>query len=144
MFGFLKLFKRKDPTPEAESFQETPGDAFEETPEQFEEAPEAPRPQRNGQRNSPQRNGNGHNGRGIFLPLQGILDTLPLELQPRVKCADASDLTVCVPLEKILSQLSRGVVRISFGELRQSAPQAFAAANDRDRVMVTLPLGDIL
>ena len=144
MFGFLKLFKRKDPSPENASFQEeAPVEEFEEYVEPPLEMPEPPRAQRNGpQRNAPQRNG--HNGRGLFLPLQPILDTLPLELQPRIKCSDATDLTVSVPLEKVLSQLSRGVVKISFGELRQAVPQAFAAANDRDRVMVTLPLSDIL
>ena len=53
-------------------------------------------------------------------------------------------MTIAVPLEKILSQLSRGSVKISFGELRVAAPEVFSQANDRDRVMVPLPLADIL
>jgi len=93
---------------------------------------------------APRNNGRHHNGRGIELPLQSILAGLPLELQARVINTDAGALTVMIPLEKVLSQLSRGVVQISFGELRQAAPAFFTMENDRDRVMVPLPLGEIL
>ena len=89
-------------------------------------------------------NGSHHNGRGIELPLQPILGGLPLELQPRLKQHDAGALTICIPLEKILAQLSRGAVKISFGELRQAAPDLFTPEADRDRVLVPLPLGEIL
>jgi predicted regulator of Ras-like GTPase activity (Roadblock/LC7/MglB family) len=84
------------------------------------------------------------NGRGIELLLQPILAGLPLELQPRLKHPDAGALTICIPLEKILAQLSSGVVKISFGELRQAAPDLFTPENDRDRVVVPLPLAEIL
>jgi predicted regulator of Ras-like GTPase activity (Roadblock/LC7/MglB family) len=90
-------------------------------------------------RNSPHQN-----GRGIELPLQSILSNLPLELQPRLKHPDAGALTISIPLEKILAQLSRGVVKISFGELRQTAPDLFTEENDRDSALVPLPLGEIL
>jgi predicted regulator of Ras-like GTPase activity (Roadblock/LC7/MglB family) len=90
------------------------------------------------------RTGGHQNGRGIELPLQPILGGLPSELQPRLKRPDAGALTVCVPLEKILAQLSRGSVKISFGELRQAAPDLFTPEEDRDGVMVLLPLGEIL
>ncbi len=80
----------------------------------------------------------------IELPLQAILSNLPLELQPRLLQTEVGDATIEVPLEKILSQLSRGTVRISFGELRQAAPDVFSPENDRDRVLVPLPLGEIL
>jgi len=90
------------------------------------------------------KNGGHHNGRGIELPLQPILAGLPLELQPRLKHPDAGALTIGIPLEKILAQLSSGVVRISFGELRQAAPDLFTAEDDRDRVLVPLPLAEIL
>ena len=94
---------------------------------------------------SPRHNGAHHqNGRGIELPLKPILAGLPLELQARVINVDVSIVTIMIPLEKILSQLSRGVVQISFGELRQAAPGLFTMENDRDRVMVPLPLGEIL
>src|SRR5262249_41081571 len=84
------------------------------------------------------------NGRSIQLSLQSILRDLPLELQPRVRRADVGDLTISIPLEKVLSQLARGSVKISFGELRQCAPDVFETASDRDRVPVSLPLADIL
>ena len=90
------------------------------------------------------RNGGGQTGKGIELPLQSILSGLPLELQPRLKHSYAGALTVSIPLEKILSQLSRGSVKITFGELRQAAPDLFSPETDRDRVTVGLPLAEIL
>ncbi len=76
--------------------------------------------------------------------MQPILGGLPLELQPRIKHPDAGPLTICIPLEKILAQLSQGSVKITFGELRQAAPGLFTPEEDRDRVLVPLPLGEIL
>ncbi|MCX6923171.1 MAG: hypothetical protein NT154_08180, partial [Verrucomicrobia bacterium] len=64
-------------------------------------------------------NGGHQNGHGIELPLQPILNGLPLELQPRLTNRDAASLTIRIPLEKILAQLSSGSVKITFGELRQ-------------------------
>jgi predicted regulator of Ras-like GTPase activity (Roadblock/LC7/MglB family) len=84
------------------------------------------------------------NGKGVELPLQPILSGLPLELQPRLLHPDAGALTISVPLEKILAQLSRGVVQIPFGELRQAAPGLFTPEDDRDRVLIPLPLGEVL
>src|ERR1044071_8930467 len=92
----------------------------------------------------PRRNVAVQNGKGVDLPLQRILEGLPLELQPRIAQNDVGEATISVPLEKILAQLSRGVVKISFGELRQAAPEVFTLENDRDRVLVPLPLGEIL
>ena len=92
----------------------------------------------------PHSNGGHQNGRGIELPLQPILSGLPLELQPRLLQPDAGTLTISIPLEKILAQLSRGAVQITFGELRQAAPDLFTQADDRDRVLVPLPLGEVL
>jgi predicted regulator of Ras-like GTPase activity (Roadblock/LC7/MglB family) len=84
------------------------------------------------------------NGKAIDLPLQIILQTLPLELQPRVLYPEVGDATIAVPLEKILAQLARGAVKISFGELRMAAPGVFSTETDRDRVLVPLPLEEIL
>jgi len=39
--------------------------------------------------------------------------------------------------ETILSQLSRGAVKVSFGELRMASAEVFSTANDRDRVLVS-------
>ena len=102
--------------------------------------PKAPRPEGS----PPHKNGLHHNGRGIELPLQPILSNLPLELQPRLKRPDAGALTISIPLENILSQLSRGVVKVSFGELRLAAPDLFTEETDRDSVLVPMPLAEIL
>lgn len=85
-----------------------------------------------------------HNGKGVHVPLGSILAGLPLELQPRVQHKEVGELAISVPLEKILAQLSRGTVKVSFGELRQWAPEVFSQEDDRDRVLVPLPLGEIL
>jgi predicted regulator of Ras-like GTPase activity (Roadblock/LC7/MglB family) len=83
-------------------------------------------------------------GKFMELPLQSVIDTLPLELQPKLRYTNVGELTISIPLEQVLSQLSRGAVKIAFGELRLAAPQVFAPEEDRDRVMVALPLGEIL
>lgn len=82
--------------------------------------------------------------KGVELPLAPIVDGLPLELQPRLVRKELSGLNISVPLEKVLAQLSKGCVTISFGELRHAAPGVFTAQFDRDSVQVTLPLGEIL
>jgi predicted regulator of Ras-like GTPase activity (Roadblock/LC7/MglB family) len=92
----------------------------------------------------PRREGLRHNGRGIEVPLKPILAVLPLELQPRLKQADAGTLSICLALEKVLAQLATGAVKISFGELRLAAPELFTTDNDRDRVMVSVPLAEVL
>jgi len=92
----------------------------------------------------PPSKGSFHNGKGVELPLQPILAALPLELQPRLKHPNAGALTVCVPLEKILAQLATGAVKIPFGELRQAAPDLFTEENDRDRVLVAVPLAEVI
>ncbi|MRR39379.1 hypothetical protein EG829_32985, partial [bacterium] len=111
MFGFLKNLLRKQPDAPAGS---EPGYSEAASPSQFEAS--------NGGRITPSYKLAGHSGRGVEVPLRSILGQLPLELQPRVLQTQVGDLSLSVPLEKILSQLSRGNVRISFGELRQAAP----------------------
>ncbi|HOX56814.1 MAG TPA: roadblock/LC7 domain-containing protein [Candidatus Paceibacterota bacterium] len=124
-----------------------------EAPEQappVEEPPVAPAPKRSivmapRPEPFPSANNRHHqNGRGVELPLQPIFASLPQELQGRLVQPDAGGLTISIPLEKILAQLSRGAVHISFGEIRQAAPDFFTPENDRDRVAVLLPLGEIL
>ena len=93
---------------------------------------------------SPHPEGFTTNGEGIELPLQPILDGLPLELQPRVVQPDARDQIISVPLAAILKQLSSGAVKIPFSHLRQSAPGLFTRNADRDQVMVSIPLAEVL
>ncbi len=84
------------------------------------------------------------NGSGIHIPLQSILAGLPLELQKKVRQSAVGDMTVSVALERILSQLNTGVVKILFGELRAAAPEIFSSTSDCDQMEVLLPLGEIL
>jgi len=137
MFGYVKNLLRK--------WVETPED---NPPARVVSAPPAPArrtvmaPPHAGA--SAQKNGSHQNGKGIELPLQPLLDGLPLELQPRLKNPNAGTLTISIPLEKILAQISRGAVKITFGELRQAAPDLFTPEDDRDGAPVAVPLGEIL
>ena len=80
----------------------------------------------------------------ISMPLSSIVASLPVELQQRVR-SDVIGVAVCAfPLDKILPQLSQGLVRVTFGELRQSAPEAFTTGSDRDFVMISLPLNELI
>jgi predicted regulator of Ras-like GTPase activity (Roadblock/LC7/MglB family) len=168
MFGFLKNILRRPAEPSAEN-QEQPAEMDYAAPA----APPAPAPRsvpnrQNGGRGTPafqatpgayqpgHQNGGHQNGghqrpahqngsgKGVEVSLQKILEGLPLELQPRVRHANVGDATISIPLEKVLSQLSRGAVKLSFGELRQAAPGVFSSETDRDRVLIQLPLNDIL
>jgi predicted regulator of Ras-like GTPase activity (Roadblock/LC7/MglB family) len=137
MFGYVKNLLRK--WVEAPEHNQAPPTASAAPAPAHRIAP-APLPE-----GAPARqNGSHRNGRGIELHLQPIIGGLPLDLQPRLKCPDAGALTICIPLEKILAQLSRGVVKITFGELRQAAPDLFTEEDDLDRELVPLPLGEIL
>ncbi len=153
MLGFLKNMMRKLAETPAETPEQPaqegalaiPNDSIPPTPI----AKQPPARNLANHSNGFHQNGNGshgmsRNGKGIEVPLQGIIASLPLELHPRVLQPDVGDLVISVPLEKILSQLARGVVKISFGELRQAAAAVFSSESDRDRVLVPLPLGDIL
>ncbi len=142
MFGFLKNLLHRSREVPAEDFQPQRASVAASAGESrrpFAMANQVPR----WRQNLIQQDGNGH-GTGIEISLQKILNGLPLELQPRVRQPDVGDLAVSIPLEKVLAQLSRGVVKISFGELRAAFPDVFSFENDRDRTLVPLPLEDVL
>jgi len=137
MFGFLKNILRRPAGPSAEN-QEPPAEMDYAAPAAPSTAPshrQVPHRQNGGrsaqgfqpapgfqpggyQNGGPQRptHQNG-SGKGVEVPLQKILEGLPLELQPRVRHPNVGDATISIPLEKVLSQLSRGAVKLSFGEL---------------------------
>ena len=130
MFGFLKnlvpkRFSRQGETHEAEEAASDPIAAalYAKPATATPAASAAPSAGANG--GPPQMNG-GQNAKGIELPLQPILSSLPVELQPRLTQIDVGAATIYIPLEKILSQLSRGAVKIAFGELRAAAPDLFS------------------
>ena len=82
---------------------------------------------------------------GIELPLQPIIAGLPLELRAKITTSITADIKISVPVEKVLSQLATGSVKISFGELRQMVPGIFANyGGEHDARAVALPLNQVL
>jgi len=80
----------------------------------------------------------------MILPLSSIITSFPVELQQRIKTDQVGGAAVAFPLDAIMAQISQGLVRVPFGEIRQAAPSAFTTGADRDLVMVTLPLGELV
>jgi predicted regulator of Ras-like GTPase activity (Roadblock/LC7/MglB family) len=66
------------------------------------------------------------------------------DLRAKVCSAVSDDLTVVVPVEKILPQLARGVIKIPYGDVRRAASHVFAHGTDYDNLPVVLPLADVL
>lgn len=81
----------------------------------------------------------------LQLPLQSILTALPMDLRAKVMQNPPVGMMVSLPLEKVLTQLAFGSVKITFGELRQAAPGVFVnSGGGNDPKQVTLPLNEIL
>lgn len=80
----------------------------------------------------------------ILLPLSSLVASLPVELQQRVLMDRVGEVSIAFPLDKITAQLSQGLVRVTFGEIRQAEPVAFSGGADRDYMMVTLPLAELV
>jgi predicted regulator of Ras-like GTPase activity (Roadblock/LC7/MglB family) len=84
------------------------------------------------------------NDKDVHISLQAVLNGLPPQLKSRLRQSDVGDAEILISLEKILSQLSLGSIKITFGEMRRAAPQIFSSQNDLDQTPVALPLGEIL
>jgi predicted regulator of Ras-like GTPase activity (Roadblock/LC7/MglB family) len=81
----------------------------------------------------------------LQLPLQSILAAMPMDLRAKVMQAPPAGMTIAIPLEKILTQLAFGSVKIAFGELRKAAPGVFVnSGGEHDHKPVMLPLNEIL
>jgi predicted regulator of Ras-like GTPase activity (Roadblock/LC7/MglB family) len=81
----------------------------------------------------------------IELPLQPIIAGLPLELRAKINSTGVAGGTISIPVERVLNQLAAGTVKISFGELRQLAPEVFANyGGEHDARSVALPLNQVL
>lgn len=89
-------------------------------------------------------NGPRRNVATIPVSLAAVLAGLPLELRAKVKETEVGDLTFPVPLDKILSQLAQGSVKIPYLEIRMAVPHVFDGSTDGDRIPVALPLNEIL
>lgn len=144
-FGRLKgLFRRSDESTGSDDTQTFVGASAPLAPPPVEvapaPAPAAPVPAARSQ------SGNGATSgiAGVAIPLQSILNGLPVELRPKVRVQAVGDLTVTITVDKILSQLGQGLVQIPFGDIRQAAPHVFAPGIESDRIPVALPLNEIL
>src|SRR5262245_60147087 len=133
MFGFIKNLFRK---PASNGSEAADSDLL------FEPQPSAP--VSNGGPKTPARPRTHSSGSGVQLPLQSIIKTLPLDLRAKVKQTAVGEVIIGIPLEKVLSQLATGSVKISFGELRRTAPEVFSADISADKTLVALPLNEIL
>ena len=81
----------------------------------------------------------------IELPLAAVVAALPLDLRAKLMAAPPAGLTIRLQAETVISQLAFGMVKISFGELRQLAPGVFVnSGGEFDNKLVSLPLGEIL
>lgn len=141
-FGILKgLFRKSDAAVDTDDAQAFVASSAPMNPPRVEVAPapvSAPsRRVHNGNNSAP-------GIAGITISLQSILNGLPGELRPKVRVQAVGDLTVTITLDKILSQLSHGVVEIPFGDIRQAAPHVFAPGVESDQIPVALPLNEIL
>src|SRR5205823_9258447 len=84
-------------------------------------------------------------GDSIRLLLKPVLLKLPDSLKARVRQPPVGGVQISIPLQKVLTQLQQGSVKISFGELRQASPAGvFAELSDQDQTPVELPLAEIL
>jgi len=83
---------------------------------------------------------------GLELPLQPIVEKLPVELRARMSGThpDLSRASIFVSVEKILPQLALGSVKITFGELRRAAPGLFSGGEEYDSLALPLPLPEVL
>ena len=145
MFGFLKNMLRKPRETAADTQDVTSADASGSSLSSYmPAATPAAAPQPAPRQAQAPRASHAPASRGVEVSLQSILENLPLELQPRVRQRQVADTKISVPLEKVLAQLSRGSVKISFGELRHAAPGVFSPEDDRDKIMIDLPLSEIV
>jgi predicted regulator of Ras-like GTPase activity (Roadblock/LC7/MglB family) len=85
------------------------------------------------------------NADDLQLPLQPIIAVMPIELRAKVMQTPPAGMFISIPLEKVLTQLARGAVKITFGELRLAAPGVFVnSGGEHDDKPVMLPLNEIL
>ena len=85
------------------------------------------------------------NANELQLPLQPIIAAMPMELRAKVMQTPPAGMVISIPLEKVLTQLACGAVKITFGELRLVAPGVFVnSGGEHDHKPVMLPLNEIL
>jgi predicted regulator of Ras-like GTPase activity (Roadblock/LC7/MglB family) len=87
----------------------------------------------------------GKNANDFQLPLQPVIDSLPMELRAKIVQQPPAGATLSLPVDKVLPQLAHGAVKITFGELRLAAPGLFVnSGGENDSRPIALPLSLIL
>src|ERR1017187_1836532 len=82
---------------------------------------------------------------GLQLPLPSVIAVLPMDLRAKLMQTPPADAFVSIPVEKVLSQLARGSVKISFAELRAALPGLFViSGTENDARQIALPLSEII
>ncbi|MFN7140767.1 MAG: hypothetical protein ACK4UN_15630, partial [Limisphaerales bacterium] len=83
-------------------------------------------------------------GEEVFtIPVKVVVSQFSADLTGLVKATGNANLNL--PLKRILSQLPQGVVKLSFGEIRQAAPAGtFLDVTSQDQTTVSLPLPEVL
>jgi predicted regulator of Ras-like GTPase activity (Roadblock/LC7/MglB family) len=82
----------------------------------------------------------------LHLPLKPIFERLSPALKALANAEQISDADeIALPTDNILPQLTGGVVRISFGELRNAARTGiFAEQNSHDYTLIDIPLSEVV
>ena len=80
----------------------------------------------------------------LQLPFSSVITVLPMDLCEKLIQTPPSNAVVSIPMEKALSQLAHGSVKISFGELRARLPGLFDNSSENDERQIALPLNEII
>ena len=81
----------------------------------------------------------------LQLPLSSIMPVLPMDLRAKLLMqTPPAGASVSIPVEKALSQLAHGSVKISFGELCAALPGLFDHSGENDARQIVLPLNEII
>ncbi len=82
---------------------------------------------------------------GLQLPLPSIIAVLPIDLRAKLIETPPASAFILIPVEKVLSQLAHGSVKITLGELRAARPGLFANSDrENDTRQIALPLNEII
>ena len=81
----------------------------------------------------------------LQLPLSSIIPMLPMDLRANLLTqTPPANAFISIPVDKALSQLAHGSVKISFGELRAALPRLFDHSGENDARQIVLPLKEII
>jgi hypothetical protein len=84
-------------------------------------------------------------GGQLALPISSIVSALPADLRSKLAQPLPEGATFSLSTDKVIQQLSAGAVKVTFGELRASVPEAFIECTaENDAKQISLPLNEII